>query len=91
MKSWEKTEIGTEEVYVYTYAVLLITNHELTIEADNIEALCIEILKPNSKPFAVISCYRPPNSNVDQFFNGLSTLIERLDHEDKELYILGEP
>lgn len=60
------------------------------LEADNIEALCIEILKPNSKPFAVISCYRPPNSNVDQFFNSLSTLIERLDHEDKELYILGD-
>ena len=58
--------------------------------ADNIEALCIEILKPNSRPFAVISCYRPPNSNVDQFFYDFSYLIKQLDNEDKELFILGD-
>ena len=60
------------------------------VESNHTEALCIEILKPNSRPFAVISCYRPPNSNVDQFFNEFSSLIEQLDNEDKELYILGD-
>ena len=32
--------------------------------AESLEAVCIEIIKPNSKPFAVIVCYRPPNSGI---------------------------
>ena len=38
----------------------------------------------------IISCYQPPNSIVDQFFDDFSYLIKQLDGEDKELCILGD-
>ena len=38
----------------------------------DMEALWIEIVKPNSKPFAVLACYCPPNSNSDDFLNRFS-------------------
>ena len=34
---------------------------------DDLENLCIQIQKPNSKPFLVATWYRPPNSNVEEF------------------------
>ena len=37
--------------------------------AESLEAVCIEIIKPNSKPFAVIACYRPPNSPLDFLYD----------------------
>jgi exonuclease III len=30
---------------------------------DSLEALCVEVRKPKSKPILIVSCYRPPNSN----------------------------
>jgi hypothetical protein len=30
---------------------------------DCLEALCVEVRKPKSKPILIVSCYRPPNSN----------------------------
>ena len=32
---------------------------------ENIEAVCLEITKPKSKPILVTTVYRPPSSNVD--------------------------
>ena len=83
-------ETDTVAVYAYTYAAVFIIKARFDLGSDNIEALCIEILKPNSRPFAAMSCYRPPNPNVDQFFYAFSYLIKQLDNEDKELFILGD-
>ena len=33
-----------------------------------LEAICIEINKPRSKPYVIFACYRPPDSDVDSFF-----------------------
>lgn len=57
---------------------------------DGIEAICIDILKHNSKPFSVISCYRPPNTNPDIFYNDLQTAIKKIDYNCTEMYILGD-
>ena len=46
-----------------------------TIVCDEIEAVCLEINKPNSKPFVVISCYRPPSYNPTKFFEYIETII----------------
>ena len=43
-----------------------------------LEAICIEISKPHSRPFIVVTVYRPPDSSPD-FYN-----------ENKEIYILGD-
>ena len=35
--------------------------------SDHLEAICIEIKKPKSKPFLVATWYRTPSSKVDWF------------------------
>ena len=37
------------------------------LNVDELENLCIEIRKPNSKPFIVVYWYRPPNSPIGLF------------------------
>ena len=59
------------------------------LKAESLEAVCIEIIKPNSKPFAVIACYRPPNSPLD-FFDQLESVVDTLDSEDKEIILIGD-
>ncbi len=54
-----------------------------------LEAVCLEITKPQSKPFIVTTIYRPPNANAD-FFDHLEKLIKQIDDENKEMYILGD-
>ena len=55
---------------------------------DDLENLiCIQIQKPNSKPFLVTTWYKPPNSNVDKF-NYFETFIDMLDDENVECYLL---
>jgi UDP-2,3-diacylglucosamine pyrophosphatase LpxH len=55
-----------------------------------LEAVCLEITKPQSKPFIVTTIYRPPNANAE-FFDHLEKLIkQQIDDENKEMYILGD-
>lgn len=55
-----------------------------------IEAACIEIYKPQSKSFVIISCYRPPNADAKNFFENLQSIVTTLDSKNKEVYILGD-
>ena len=52
------------------------------------EAVCIEVRKPKSKPFLIVSLYRPPNSR-SQIFDEIEILVKHLDNEEKEFVILG--
>jgi exonuclease III len=56
---------------------------------DGIEAICLEISKPNSRNFIVASVYRPPNS-TPEFFLTFEKMIKMIDDENKELHILGD-
>jgi hypothetical protein len=53
-----------------------------------LEAVCLEITKPQSRPFIVTTIYRPPNATAE-FFDHLEKLIKQIDDENKEMYILG--
>ena len=56
----------------------------------NVDELhCIEIRKPNSKPFIVVNWYRPPNSPIG-LFSHLENLIARLDLTNLEIFLLGD-
>ena len=55
----------------------------------DIEALCLEIEHSACKNVTVICAYRPPDSD-DEFFTSFENVINRLDHDDKELIILGD-
>jgi exonuclease III len=37
------------------------------VMSDDIETIVIDIIKPNSKPFAVVLSYRPPESDPDMY------------------------
>ena len=54
-----------------------------------LEAVCIEIIKPHSKPFLVTTVYRPPSASSD-FFDLFEKLIKVIDNENKEMYVLGD-
>ena len=54
-----------------------------------LEAVCVEIIRPHSRPFLVTFIYRPPNSTHD-FFENFQKFIKMIDDENKEIYILGD-
>ena len=54
-----------------------------------LEAVCVEIIKPHSKPFLVTTVYRPPSS-LPEFFDDFEKLIKAIDNENNEMYILGD-
>ena len=55
----------------------------------NLENLCIEIDKPRSKPFLIITWYRPPESPVE-ILNRFESLTGKLDAMNVEYYLLGD-
>ena len=54
-----------------------------------LEAVCLEIMKPHSKPFVVTTICRPPNAPAE-FFDHFEKLIKQIDDENKEIYILRD-
>ena len=50
----------------------------------NLEAVCVEINKPHSRPFVVITAYRPPN-NTNDFFTHFEQLIQNIEDQNKEV------
>ena len=55
----------------------------------NVEAVCLEVTRPKSKPILITSVYRPPNSRIE-LLNELETLFQNLDSEHKEQIIVGD-
>ena len=56
---------------------------------NQLENICLEICKPRSRPFLVITWYRPPDSTVDKF-DVFESLVGRLDTLNAEFYIMGD-
>ncbi|XP_022808253.1 uncharacterized protein LOC111345238, partial [Stylophora pistillata] len=52
---------------------------------EHIEILTVEIKKPRSRPFAVMTWYRPPDSSID-LFRPFEELIGKLDSETIEYF-----
>jgi len=50
------------------------------LSIQSMENLCIGIHKPRSKPFLIVTSYRPPSSSTEMFLH-LETLIGKLDSE----------
>ena len=56
---------------------------------DDLERLVVKISEPRSSVFLVGTWYRPPNS-LPERFNEFENVIDKIDPENKELYILGD-
>ena len=61
----------------------------LNLNVPNLENLCIEIRKPNSKPFLIATRYRPPCSSID-LFSYYESFLQKLDSLGVEYYVLGD-
>jgi exonuclease III len=75
-------------VAIYARDVLNVKNRSQLIPT-LIEAVCVEVIKPKTKPFFITSIYRPPNSKVD-FMDNLENYLNELDKQNKELIITGD-
>lgn len=75
-------------VCIYLRSTINYRNRSDLVPLD-LEAVCLEIIKPHSRPFIVASVYRPPNSSPE-FFISFENLIKAVDNENKELHILGD-
>ena len=56
---------------------------------DDLECLIVEISRPRSSAFLVGTWYRPPISPPERF-NEFEIVIDKIDFENKELFILGD-
>ena len=56
---------------------------------NDLENLCLEIQKPCSKPFLVVTWYRPPCTSAE-LFSHYETLVGKLDSLDLEYYLMGD-
>ena len=59
------------------------------LNLNDLENLCLEIQKPCSKPFLVVTWYRPPCSSAE-LFSYYETLVGKLDSFDLEYYLMGD-
>ena len=66
-------------VAIYARSVIPYINRTELI-SDTVEAICVEIRKPKSKPLLIFTWYRPPGSKP-QFFNDFETFLKNIDNE----------
>ena len=64
-----------------------IIRHDLI--SSELEAVCVESIKPHSRPFLITTVYRPPNAS-SELFDHFEKLIKAIDDVNKEMYILGD-
>ena len=57
--------------------------------SDDLEVICLQIKRAKSKPFFVISWYRPPNSRAE-IFDKFEIMLRKLEAEGKEYHIVGD-
>ena len=62
-------------------------NH-LCFQLPYLESLFLEIVQPNK--FIIGMIYRPPNSNIDDFFTSLTSIMNMLTDSTTPVYIMGD-
>ena len=62
---------------------------DFTCSESNYEMICVEITK-KPKPIVVACVYRPPNSDISCFNEKIQSVLEILESEKKDIYILGD-
>ena len=59
-------------------------------EAEVMEALFIEIIRPHEKNIIVGIIYRPPNQNVNDFLTRMNEILGKISRDNKICYIMGD-
>ena len=74
-------------VAIYHRSILNVIDRDDLVPAD-VEAVCLEIIKPKCNPILIASIYRPPNSKIE-LLDSIEVLFQNFDNEQKELIIVG--
>ena len=77
---------GRVDFYIKTSINFVVCSN---LNAPNLENLCVEIRKPNSKPFLIATWYRPPCSSID-LFSYYESFLEKLESLGLEYYVLSD-
>ena len=72
-------------VAIYTRDILNVREMSLFVP-ENIEAVCLEIIKPKTQPILITTVYRPPSSNTN-FMDDLQYHLHVLDGQNKDLIL----
>ena len=75
-------------VVVYTREVHSFKERK-DLNLENLEMICCEINKPQSKPTLISAWYRLPNSEM-KIFDSFEIFLKKCDVESKELLIIGD-
>ena len=54
-----------------------------------LEAVCLEVIKPKFKPILVVSVYTPPNTSIE-LFEKIEILFKNVENDRKEVIIVGD-
>ena len=66
------------------------TKPDLSINSDNVEALCIEIVNQNGKNILINTQYRQPAGIYSKFEKHLKDFTNKAKNKRKDLYIVGD-
>ena len=75
-------------VTFYVRNVFNVVN-KMHLVSNELEAVCIEIVKPKSKPVQIVSIFRAPNSG-SEFTNNFEGFLNDLDNKKKERILIGD-
>lgn len=86
-----KQKIGGGIAFFINKNIAYIHRNELTKDNINIEIELdiIEIIKIKSN-IIIINIYRPPNTQLEIFFNVISQLLDKITKENKIIYLIGD-
>jgi exonuclease III len=63
--------------------------HRQDLESSSVEAIWLEVKRPNSKPFLISNVYRPPSEKVS-WLDEFSRILDNASVEEKECIIIGD-
>ena len=76
-------------VAIYIRDIIPYSERKSLTVLDNIEAIFLEIKKPNTKPILISRWYRPPNSNT-KWLDRFEFFLQNVDNENIETVITGD-
>ena len=75
-------------VAIYARDTIPYTGCNFLLPGD-VEAICIEIYKPKSKPLVVSTWYRPPDAKIE-LLDSFEYFLKNIDTDNKEVLITGD-
>ncbi len=84
--TWAPDGAGCVGIYISDHLNFDLWND---LYEDNLEIIWLELKLPNTHPILVGSVYTHPKSPAEYFTN-LSTHLDKISSEDKEVYFLGD-